>query len=88
MGRDDLKDSLESAAMEFEELAVRLQDGITKVDPIMSLYALERRWTDWVNEEDVYMTCLDIAVMAKCSLFMNRRRNFICFRALQERCFH
>ena len=85
MGRDDLKDSLESNALEFENLACRLQDAITKTDPIMSLHALERMWTDWVNEEDQCMTCLDIAVMARCQSFMNRKRNFICFRALQER---
>jgi len=85
MGREDLKDSFLANAEEFEWLAVRLQDSVTKEDTALSLYALEKRWSDWQNEEGVCMTNLDIAVMASCWEFMDKKNNFICFRALQQR---
>jgi hypothetical protein len=44
-----------------------------------------RMWPEWINEDGRHLTCYDIAVSAKCDLFMGRRRNYMCYRAQQQR---
>ena len=85
LGRDDLKDSFQDYGNRFEALALKLMVTATKDDPLLSLYALERMWPEWKNEDGMHLTNYDIAVRAHCDEFMDRQKNYMCFRAQQER---
>ena len=52
---------------------------------MLSLHALERMWPEWINEDGMHLTNYDIAVRANCKDFMDKQRNYMCFRAQQER---
>uniref|UniRef100_A0A7S0THV7 Ion transport domain-containing protein n=1 Tax=Hemiselmis andersenii TaxID=464988 RepID=A0A7S0THV7_HEMAN len=85
LGRDDLKEAFVTYAAGFERAALELQQHATKDDPMLSLHALERMWPEWINEDGMHLTSYDIAVRGVCDSFMDKTRNYMCFRAQQER---